>query len=84
MKNDLLNIGVLFHHCPVYPEYESPFTSITLSSSSGTRTGLHYRSETFPGNTVEDFHKLNLSDYKWVHFEVNPFWVFILAILPSF
>lgn len=70
MKNDLKDNGVIFHHCPVYPEYDSAIAIIVLSVASGTRTILTYKSETYPENTVQAFNKLDLSDYKWIHFEV--------------
>lgn len=42
-----------------------------LSESTGTRTILYYRQIDYPENTVDDFKKLKLSAYKWIHFEVQ-------------
>lgn len=69
IQNDLKANGIIFENCPIYPNTNSPFTSIILSLSSGTRTILHYRPKDYPNPTVEDFSKLNLAKYKWIHFE---------------
>ncbi|XP_034253103.1 ketohexokinase-like [Thrips palmi] len=69
LQEDLKKDGIIFSHCAIHSKFETPFTNIILSRSSGTRTILHYRSKDYIENTAEDFAKLDLSDYKWIHFE---------------
>ncbi|KAK3925854.1 Ketohexokinase [Frankliniella fusca] len=69
IQDDLKKNGIIFENCPVYAKTETPFTNIILSLSAGTRTILHYRPKDYPDNSVDDFRKLTLSKYKWIHFE---------------
>lgn len=69
MQDDLKASNVAFHNCPIYPECMTPFTSIIQSIASGSRTIMHYRPDGFPETNANDFSKLNLSAYKWIHFE---------------
>lgn len=69
LQEDLRNNGIIYSHCAIHPGFETPFTNIILNRSSGTRTILHYRAHDYIENTAEDFAKLDLSTYKWIHFE---------------
>ena len=46
----------------------TPTSSVILSLRTGSRTIIHARNN-LPELKVEDFEKLNLSDYSWIHFE---------------
>lgn len=59
-----------FSHCPLMMEDAGCPTSIViLSMSTGSRTIIHHN-QNHAEITLQDFEKLNLEDYSWVHFEV--------------
>lgn len=59
--------GIHIENCPT-TDMDPPFSSIILVKSKGTRTIVH-SNPGFPILTYEDFRKINLSSYSWIHFE---------------
>lgn len=60
---------IKFAHCPIDYKSQEVVSGIIISLESGSRTIYSYN----PGLkeiTKEDFNKLDLSDYAWIHFEV--------------
>jgi len=45
-----------------------PMSVILINDQNGSRTIVHHRGA-MPEITLEDFQKLNLNDYSWIHFE---------------
>lgn len=60
-----------FSHCPLTDKDECPTSVVILSKETGSRTIIHYNNNQVE-LTIQDFEKLNLEDYSWVHFEVRP------------
>ncbi|KAH8380441.1 hypothetical protein KR009_010690 [Drosophila setifemur] len=55
--------------CPA-TDKDPPFSSVILALDSGTRTIIHCN-KNYPESTFEDFIKIDLSQYGWVHFEAH-------------
>ncbi|XP_034943316.1 ketohexokinase-like [Chelonus insularis] len=68
IRDDMIKHGIDYSHCPVIEGVDIPTSTVILNLQTGSRTILHYNPN-LPELTVEDFEKLNLSDYSWVHFE---------------
>lgn len=70
LQDDMRKYSIDFSHCPLIQGIGCPMSTVILSLAGGTRTILHYN-PSLPELVVEDFEKLNLDDYSWIHFEVN-------------
>lgn len=69
---DALERGIKMSHCPLYGRCQEPVASVLLNHATGSRT-IIFSDGKVPILTFEDFQKLNLNDYKWIHFEVGTF-----------
>lgn len=58
----------LRYKCVCHTNCGTPTSSVILNLQTGSRTIVHARNN-LPELKVEDFEKLNLSDYRWIHFE---------------
>lgn len=63
--------GICFENCVYYEDCKSPTSFVLINSQNGSRTILH-SNENLPELTIEDFNKLDLKNYKWIHFECRP------------
>lgn len=52
------------HNC------EAPLSSVILNEATGSRTIIH-SNPNLPILKFEDFKRINMSQYKWIHFEVG-------------
>ena len=59
---------IRYDNCVCHTNCGTPTSSVVLSLCTGSRTIVHSRNN-LPELTVADFKKLNLSDYRWIHFE---------------
>lgn len=62
--------GIKLTNCPFYEQADTPFTSIILNETTGSRTILHTNSN-LPILTFDEFRKICLNHYKWIHFEAR-------------
>ncbi|CAD6229407.1 GSCOCG00006577001-RA-CDS [Cotesia congregata] len=69
LKDDMLKYSIDFSHCPVIDKIGCPTSTVILSLQAGSRTILHHNPN-LPELTIQDFEKLNLDNYRWIHFEV--------------
>nr|XP_027221384.1 ketohexokinase-like isoform X2 [Penaeus vannamei] len=53
----------------VHEDCDCPASCVILSMETGSRTIIH-SNKNLPELTVEDFCKVNLSAFRWVHFEL--------------
>lgn len=68
--DDCRERGIRISNCPYHENTDTPFTSIILNESTGTRTILHTNNN-LPILTFDDFRKICLNHYKWAHFEAR-------------
>lgn len=68
LQNDMKKYGIDFSHCPMVENIGCPTSTVTLSLSSGSRTILHHNPN-LPELTLNNFERLHLGDYSWIHFE---------------
>lgn len=68
VKEELRKRGVLIENCPVKENCGFPTSCAFVNCESGTRTIVHSRNS-LPELSFEDFDKLELSSYDWIHFE---------------
>jgi len=60
--------GVIVEDCPRYSGYPCPNSVVITNSSTGSRTIIHTNLG-LPELTLEDFSKLDLGNFSWVHIE---------------
>merc|ERR1712212_356612 len=66
VTQDLDRVGIEYQNCVLHP-YPIPSSVILLNQANGSRTIVHHRGA-MPEITFEDFEKLDLSQYSWIHF----------------
>ncbi|TDG49738.1 hypothetical protein AWZ03_003976 [Drosophila navojoa] len=66
IKRDMTARGIKSHHCPQCME-DPPFSSVVVNQRTRT-THVVACNKSFPYPTMEDFEKLDLSTYGWIHF----------------
>lgn len=65
--DDFVERGIRISNC-VFHECDAPISSIILSG--GHRT-IIFSNTNLPHLLFDDFRKINLNQYNWIHFEVN-------------
>ncbi|XP_046471158.1 ketohexokinase isoform X1 [Neodiprion pinetum] len=68
LQDDMRKCKINFAHCPTVEGFGCPTSTVILSLNSGSRTILHYNPN-LPELSLENFEKLNLEEYSWIHFE---------------
>lgn len=68
--HDLTVRGIEHKNCVYYDNCEVPMSSIWLSEDTGSRTIVH-SNPNLPHMNFAGFDKVNLDEYKWIHFEVG-------------
>ncbi|XP_052266010.1 ketohexokinase-like isoform X4 [Dreissena polymorpha] len=73
LRSDFLECGVHIDNCPVHVEgqYRCPVSTTIINRQNGSRTiiaALNNISEL----QIDDFMKVDLKRYKWIHFEGRP------------
>jgi ketohexokinase len=68
---DLTAQDIDFTNCPKHFGHSTPNSYIILNSKTGSRTILHTNLG-LPEVTFEDFKKINILNYSWIHFEGRP------------
>jgi len=66
--DDCKNRGIRISNCVYHENCEPPLSSVILNEETGTRTIIH-SNPNLPLLTFDDFRKINLNEYKWIHFE---------------
>uniref|UniRef100_A0A452H7C8 Ketohexokinase n=1 Tax=Gopherus agassizii TaxID=38772 RepID=A0A452H7C8_9SAUR len=65
---DLRRYAVELTHLVSHPESSFPTSIVISSASRGTRTILH-TNRNLPDVTAQDFEQVDLTQYKWIHWE---------------
>ncbi|XP_050072122.1 ketohexokinase-like [Anopheles maculipalpis] len=65
---DLRERKIEFGQCVYHRDKHVPLSTVWLSLATGTRTIVHSNPD-LPELTLEDFQKINLHEYAWIHFE---------------
>ncbi|XP_053878080.1 ketohexokinase isoform X4 [Malaclemys terrapin pileata] len=65
---DLRRYAVELTHLVPHPESSFPTSIVISSASRGTRTILH-TNRNLPDVTAQDFEQVDLTQYKWIHWE---------------
>ncbi|XP_033120200.1 ketohexokinase-like isoform X2 [Anneissia japonica] len=68
IKKDFQQYNVKFENCRFHENCETPTSCVIINATNGTRTICH-GNNSLPELSVDDFSKLNLSKYSWIHFE---------------
>ncbi|XP_002024020.2 ketohexokinase isoform X2 [Drosophila persimilis] len=66
LADDMRARGIVVENCPTC-EQAPPFASVVLAKSPRTRNVISCRSAAFPHVSIEDFRRLDLSRYGWMH-----------------
>uniref|UniRef100_A0A182M0Q3 Ketohexokinase n=1 Tax=Anopheles culicifacies TaxID=139723 RepID=A0A182M0Q3_9DIPT len=66
--DDLRQRKIVFDQCVYHRDTQVPLSTVWLSVATGSRTIVHSNPD-LPELTLEDFKKINLADYAWIHFE---------------
>ncbi|XP_014229868.1 ketohexokinase-like [Trichogramma pretiosum] len=68
LQDDMRSHKIDFSHCPIIEDIGCPKSVVLLSLSTGSRTIIHHNQSNVEIK-LQDFEKLNLEDYSWIHFE---------------
>ncbi|XP_061481938.1 ketohexokinase isoform X2 [Rhineura floridana] len=68
VREDFQRYEVDLTHMAMHPACALPISVVISNSTNGTRTILHAASN-LPDVTAADFEQVNLSQYKWIHWE---------------
>ncbi|XP_078365873.1 ketohexokinase-like [Oculina patagonica] len=68
IRKHLAERRIRYNNCVCHTNCGTPTSCVVLSLLTGSRTIVHSRNN-LPELTVTEFEKLNLSDYRWIHFE---------------
>ncbi|XP_043918287.1 ketohexokinase isoform X1 [Protopterus annectens] len=68
--DDLQRYNIEINHTILHPGCDFPASIVISNVSNGSRTILHMN-RNLPDVTAEDFEKVNLSNYKWIHWEAR-------------
>lgn len=65
LVDDLKSRGIIIDNCPTCDQ-GAPFSSVILTKATKTRN-IVYCNNNFPYVSIDDFRKLNLNQYGWIH-----------------
>ncbi|XP_026678552.1 uncharacterized protein LOC103508031 [Diaphorina citri] len=68
VESDFRDLNISCDNCIVHEGCDFPLSSVIINKENGSRTIIH-SNRNLPELTAEDFHKLDLSKYCWIHFE---------------
>lgn len=68
VREEIRNRGVLIENCPVKENCGFPTSCVLVNEVTGSRTIVHSRND-LPELEFNDFDRLDLSLYSWIHFE---------------
>ncbi|XP_063238326.1 ketohexokinase-like isoform X2 [Bacillus rossius redtenbacheri] len=66
--DDFARRGISTEHCVMYDQLSGPLAVVLTNRQNGSRTIIHTDSD-LPELSLEDFRRLDLSQYSWIHFE---------------
>lgn len=69
LAEDCHQRAINIEHCVYHDNCDAPFSSVILNEATGSRTIIH-SNPNLPILTCNDFQKIPLDRYKWIHFEV--------------
>ncbi|EDV39336.1 uncharacterized protein Dana_GF25264 [Drosophila ananassae] len=66
LVDDMESRGIVIKNCP-YCNMSPNFSSVFFTKALNTRNIIAYNNTAFPNVTIEDFRKLDLTKYGWIH-----------------
>ena len=69
LMDDFKKYNINTENTIVVPNTDCPSSCVIISMSSGSRTIIH-SNKNLPEISFDDFKRINLDDYRWIHFEV--------------
>jgi hypothetical protein len=67
---DFKTSNICIDNCVYYDTCDAPTSVVIINRSNGSRTIIHSNNN-LPELTLDDFKKLDLSQYSWIHFEAS-------------
>jgi len=67
---DFKTSNICIDNCVYYDACDVPTSVVIINQSNGSRTIIHSNNN-LPELTLDDFKKLDLSQYSWIHFEAS-------------
>lgn len=67
-KEDFKKDNICIDHCVFHNGCEFPLSTVLINAANGSRTIIH-SNKNLPELTLENFKALDLSKYRWIHFE---------------
>lgn len=68
--DDFAKFGINTEYAVIHKDCDSPASCVILSQATGSRTIVH-ANKNLPEVSLQDFVKLDLGQFKWIHFEVS-------------
>ncbi|XP_033609889.1 ketohexokinase isoform X5 [Cryptotermes secundus] len=66
--DDFKAYNICINNCIYYEACDAPMSVVIISQTTGSRTIIH-SNKNLPELTLDDFKKLDMSQYSWIHFE---------------
>jgi len=70
VMEDFKTSNICIDNCVYYDTCDAPTSVVIINQSNGSRTIIHCNNN-LPELTLDDFKKLDLSQYSWIHFEAS-------------
>jgi sugar/nucleoside kinase (ribokinase family) len=70
VMEDFKTSNICIDNCVYYDSCDAPTSVVIINQSNGSRTIIHSNNN-LPELTLDDFKKLDLSQYSWIHFEAS-------------
>ena len=70
IMEDFKTSNIIIDNCVYYDTCDAPTSVVIINQSNGSRTIIHCNNN-LPELTLDDFKKLDLSQYSWIHFEAS-------------
>ena len=67
---DFKTSNICIDNCVYYDTCDAPTSVVIINLSNGSRTIIHSNNN-LPELTLDDFKKLDLAQYSWIHFEAS-------------
>ncbi|CAD5120411.1 DgyrCDS8977 [Dimorphilus gyrociliatus] len=71
LQDDFKKYNISFNNCPIKENVTCPLSIAIVNKQNGSRTIIHHN-RNLPELTSDEFSKLDLKNFDWIHFEGRP------------
>ena len=78
--DDKVDRGISIKNCKTVDNCDPPLSSVLLNEETGSRTIVH-SNPNMPILTFDDFKRVQLDEYEWIHFEVRCYYILVQLLI---